>query len=225
MNQCAVNAPVGSAGNHIRWLMLLDSKFSMQLISADIAVIEFNSLSVALENLPDHVVCPFDTIKNKVNFINTHVYHNDRSWHNWLHIEWRFRKQLDSVINFDHNFQNISSQVKTVALTVDPEIAYKHYVKFNCNLNNNSKKLFMKSIDYNNYHVNQHKNNPMVLVIDSNLLFDPVLNKNIYNSIIEFCELDDHYFIAQDIHTRWINLNKKSEIDIVKDFQKLYNKN
>ena len=223
MTEYAVNAPIGAAGNHVRWLMLLDPKFSTSLTTVDNEIRESMPPFIDLKSLDNHIICPFNDIKNKFKFIENYVYFNKRSWNNWLTVEWRYRKNLNLCIQFDHDYKNILPlPTKTVALIVDPAVAYKHYLKFNSNLNFFSKDLFYRIIDNNNYHVNRLKSELDILVIDSNLLFTSKLNLDIYHSIIKFFNFSDQYELAQKVHTLWFDLHKKSEIELLNEFQKLY---
>ena len=62
-------AHIGGCGNHIRWLCLLDQTFDISSI----------------------------TKKDKFDFILNEVYGKDRTWHNWLTYEWKWRELLNKI--------------------------------------------------------------------------------------------------------------------------------
>jgi len=183
---------IGSGGNHLRWLLLLDPEFSY-----------FRDLA------PDNFA-----------FINKFVYTDDRNWQNWLNYEWRWRMELDQLIAFSH-LRELRSDVKYCALVTDPDLAFKHYVKFNTNLNTTLVHTFKeKTVEYNN---RIHSlNNSNMLIVDSADLFKPQLDVELYRKIVQWFELRDYYEQAAQIHQRWWQLVKRAEQEIILDLQKLY---
>ena len=202
----AILGNVGGAGNHIRWLCLLDKNFHLK------DIIE----------------------KNKFNFILNNVYGKDRTWHNWLKIEWSHRKIIDDIIYFSHFFYEIKRRVyinKVLHINVNGENCYKHYVKFNSNLNNIDKKYFVKKTDSDNNiykklsdkKTNQNfGNNFTFLSVNFDHFYKNPLDNKIINEINNFFSINIPVDQAKELHNEWISLNKKAEIEIITDLRKLY---
>jgi hypothetical protein len=214
-----VNSPIGGFGNHLRWLLLLDSRFNFTLPIPDFdRSIHSNPINL----LTDSTNCHFGTIKQKLSFIQNYVYPQDRSWHNWLIFEVKYRHELQPYVFFNHDYDNISDDpVKTIACTISPNLAYKSYLKFNSNCNLTSADLFKKVTANNNWHVNHLSKNDY-LIINSDNLFSSSLDRNLYETIINFLNFDNHYDSANTVHQLWYNLHKKSEKEFVEYIQQLY---
>ena len=181
---------MGSGGNHLRWLLLLDPSF----------------------------VLPRGTSQNNYDFIIQDVYSFGRTWQNWLNYEWRWRLEVEDLIAFSHG-RVIQSDIKYCALKTDPDAAFKHYLKFNTNLNTTLIDTFKrKTMEYNDTIVAQSVLDN-VLIIDSEGLFQPQLDTELYNQVVEWFELDNLYDQASEIHTKWYNLIKRAEQDIITDLQ------
>ena len=197
-----VIAPIGAFGNHVRWLLLLSNKYSF-------------------------LGC--NSITDKVNFIKEKVYSENRSWHNWLKYEWTFRNGLDKIIKFSHELNTMHEDKfkdsKFISLTIDWELSYKCYFKINCYLNELSSYDYMVMINNHNKVSNlANKKDNRILTIKSDDLFKKELDRDIYNSMINWFDLEDCYEFAKEIHTMWYNLHLKSEKEFVRDITKLYNK-
>ena len=96
---------MGGAGNHIRWLCLLDDRFLFDINNA----------------------------VDKVEFILNEIYPTNRSWQTWLEYEWRHRKRVNSIIYFGHEY--VGNDSKSLYISVTPEICLRHYIKLNSQLN------------------------------------------------------------------------------------------
>lgn len=231
MTPYAIVAPIGGFGNHVRWLALLDKKFKIEpwpyawnqqtfdhlkgpswpkFASFDsmpaFVKQECNELSACIV-FPEHVT-------DKVQFISNEVYSKSRSWHNWLKVEWTYRKLFDSVITFSHAELTTDRCLKVI---VNPELAHKCYIKFNSNTNRVTKEEFINTIKIENAAAKNYK-----YCIDSTALFSEVLDKRIYADICQCFDLDDNYEHACKIHSMWYNLHLKSEKEIVSYFTNLY---
>lgn len=195
-----VIAPTGGFGNHVRWLLLLSDKYTF-----------FNCIN----------------IKDKVNFIKENVYNENRSWHNWLTFEFTYRDELHETINFTHDLKTIYedkfTDSKFILLTIDGNLAYKCYFKFNSYLNTLSLNDFMLMINKHNKMTNiANKKDNRIFTAKSDNLFNEKLDKNIYTSMIHWFNLEDRYDYATEIHSIWYNLHRKSEKKFVSDITKLY---
>jgi hypothetical protein len=218
----SIEAPIGGIGNHVRWLVLLDNQFKFSLKKLPWPPPDPHQV----EQYPD---CDIVTLADKVEFIKNYVYAPFRSWHNWLIIEWHFRKKLDAVIPFEHqNYNNYykngynDNLTKTLALGIHPDLACRLYFKFNPNLNSATPELFKRQISHNNWlldRVPYHKN---FLQLYSDVLYNNSLNRELYQQIINFFELDNHYDIANEIHQLWYQGHVRAEKEFVQDVNNFY---
>jgi len=184
---------LGGGGNHLRWLLLLNPEFSY-----------------FRDHAPDNFT-----------FIRDCVYPNNRNWQNWLNFEWRWRLEIDKLIAFSH-LRPLQSDTKYCALVTDPDLALKHYLKFNSNLNNTLIDTFKSNVEIYNRQVQAQSKSPNLLIIDSAELFQPTLNRYLYTKIVTWFELKLYYTQASQIHARWWHLIKTAEKEIISDLQKLY---
>jgi len=214
MIEYAVNSPNGGYGNHIRWLLLFDPNFNFPLQCCT----DLND-----EPSPNDPVHPFGSVNEKLDFIQNYVYNQHRSWHNWLTYEYRYRIQLQSHIFFSHDYINIMpAPVKTVVCTISPDLAYKSYLKFNSYLNRTTEDLFKRVTANNNWHV-EHLATSNHHIINSDKIFSPTLDRDLYEKMINFLNFSDLYDSANTIHQLWYKLHKKSEKEFVEHVQQLYN--
>jgi len=207
MYEYLICAPAGAFGNHVRWLMLLDDRFNLKIERKNYPVVFLNN------------------VDDKVNFIKESVYTEYRTWNNWLEMEWIYREQIAPYITLTHQFSlvdNKKDNCLAVLVTATPEMAYKRYLKFNSNLNNLSPTSFKEFIAKFNSRIDMLKENKNTLVVDSDRLFYPSLDKDLYNSVVDFFQFKSYYSIANDIHNIWYNLHKKAEIELLRDMQAIY---
>lgn len=196
-------APLGGFGNHVRWLILLDPSFDLT-INYGKDIINLTSLD------------------QKIAFFNGRVYPNDRSWDNWLQIEWAYRDSLNRYIPFGHDINELlNPDVKTILLKTNPELAYRSYIKFNSNLNTRPKHRFISDVNETNSIV---ADKPHQLSLDSDVLYNEVLDQKFYNDLVGFLELENLYTTAQQIHSKWYHLHKNAEQGITDHFINLYRK-
>jgi len=157
-------------------------------------------------------------------FIMKNVYPYSRTWYNWLYKEWEYRDILNNLIFLTHDIkQTISSKNKYIIGIIDPELAYKCYVKLNSNNNNQLKQELIDYINWHNSYALQHCDEKYGIVIDSGKLFTPTLSREIYHQCINFLHLDNNYDNANKIHQRWYTLHKNAEQKIISDLTQMYN--
>ena len=184
-----IYAPIGGFGNHIRWLLLLDKNYKLEL-DGQILV----------------------SVEDKVKFITTTVYSNNRTYNNWLDYEFTWRRKLNLVLKFTHDMTDFFDDLMSIAVTVDPNLALRCYEKFNPGLNGISKEGFLKQIRKQNLMCEfATKALNTVICIDSTKLFQPTLDKEIYNRAIEFLNLESNFDAASNIHQVWYMLHIKAE--------------
>ena len=179
-----ISGPIGAYMNHIRWLML---------VSNDVSLCE-------------HIL-------NK-------VYPNHRTAFSWLGYEWRFRlaseyNALFAVYHWPPDIVKDKPNLKKLLfINSTPENCLKHYLKINPTLNGCDALQFCSDITHTINHQNQIKKDYShidILTIDAEILDNPVLNIDLYNTITSFFDIDANYEVAARIHEQWYSLNKKAE--------------
>lgn len=181
--------PMGGAGQHIRWLLFLDDKFS-----------NFNCTD----------------IDSKLTFLQSIFYHYGLD--NW---------------EYDHIARNKNWKIKVeghddapLKITADTEI----YLRFTKRLHTclqrylaiiNTKVFpehildYYKELNYKLLPELAEKNLPNKLILDSDNIFKPILDKQIYYKLIEFLDCKDNYQIANQLHIIWYKKNLKLMNNII----------
>jgi hypothetical protein len=241
-------APMGGFGNHLRWLLMLDSSFSWAMASskkqyhilsgADWPSYEnfvtnnyqcSESIKLEIENHMDRseLLRPLvmtDPI-NKLNSIFASVYNEQRTWHNWLPYEFLYRKHLNQLIIFSHEpvSECIETNNKTIGLVIDPEFALKIYLKFNSHLNGFTHIQFKQDIEQSCQEIFKYsKTNKNTLILEAESLFTESLDPTIYNKIIDWLGLESNYYSSNIVHWQWFKLQKKSEKEFLRDVTRIY---
>jgi hypothetical protein len=213
--QYAVSAPAGGFGNHVRWLALLDPCFQFEL--TPLAEPRFKKIpdpSRRINFLDDH---------SKLESFCTQIYPATRSWTNWLWMEWLYREDLDSVLAFDHAWGQIDGIDKNLVLTVDPDMALCGYFKLNSNLNHHTPEQFKQQVQQFNakaqgdasLHVKKK-------TINVDCLYQSTLDREFYNSMIEWFELSDCYDLANQVHGLWFDAHQRAQQEFVEYVNRHY---
>jgi len=171
----------------------------------------------------------FSSTQQKIKSIEKYVYHKNRTWHNWLNTEWKFRVHLMPFIGFEHHVKldyNINSDQKILFLMPEySTTSLRAYLKFNSHLNNLTREQF-------NWQTEEFQTRVKTLLASgksnicqlySETLLNPVLNKDFYQTAINHFGLSDCYDHANYVHGLWYNLQKQSESDLLFNLQKFYN--
>ena len=239
--QISVIAPWGGFANHVRWLILLDPKFSFSIprISAESYEQIKGSNWPSYENYEAHELSGisedvikeidelegyfhFDTPNRKIETIVNAVYAPARTWHNWLGYEFTFRNGLEPYAVMDHYVRPDREFDKNVLLAIDSNLAYRCYFKFNSLLNQLSVEEFKKRIAKSNdsfYNKNDEKS---FKVFSADVLFQKVLDKNFYTELTHWLCLSDNYEQANLMHGIWFQLHKKAEQEFLDHTKTLY---
>jgi len=219
----SITFPIGGFGNHIRWLMLLDDRYQLDIKLADP---QSEGLVNNRKHLENYKSYDFVSAESKLEFIKIHVYPNNRTWHNWLVFEWKYREQLQEILPIDHSydFKQHGPLEKELYLTITPDLAVNCYLKFNSNLNNTSPELMKKLIANFNHLVRRYclKFSKNSLSLNVDILFNETLDQELYQQIINFFGLNYNYDLANQVHKLWYNLHRKAEKEIILDLQKIY---
>lgn len=185
-----VCAPVGGYSNHLRWLLYLSKEFHL-----------FG--------------------ENKLTYIKLAVYNSRKTARNWIETEWKFRTILNKCIMLDHNIENIvvtDDPMKIVVMIARPRHALKSYLKFNPTLNGHTVRTFMRHVDDDNKSNTRFtSSNANTIVVDSSILYNPILDKELYTSIVAFLDIEDCYDNANEIHKIWYDLHVKAEKEVLLD--------
>ena len=201
MSNFSILANIGGGGNHLRWLCLLDKRFNIELVTSK-------------------------TIKD---FILQDVYAEQRSWHNWLVWEWKYRNRLQHLIYLDHPSKRMIDQGiltdkdtgSTICVTTGNHFAYRHYLKFNTGLNGMSRQDFLDNNgEINALMLDKAKKNSQILIVDGGSLFTTEISE--ISKIVEFFHLNIPSDDIREVHDRWIYLNRKAEEQFINDIKKLY---
>lgn len=223
-----VSAPWGGFANHTTWLLWIHPEFKSYIQKKPFSQEEFNSMrgdswpdinnldSVTepaireeLEHLRLIDIYPTDPVQ----YLLDNVYTEDRTWHNWLLKEWHYR---DCLYNF--KIAHTAKIEYTVLCTIDPEVAYKNYLKINSSFNNAGLDEFKKGIQKFNNAVSKATN----LVVDNTLLFKPDLDHNYYKQLTDYFKLVDRYNQAQIVHDAWYRAQIRSATDFITEVEKIY---
>jgi hypothetical protein len=201
-------APIGGFGNHIRWMLTLDTKIQAELY--DSRVDQF---------------WPYYSINDKLTYISTYVYGTSRTWHNWLHTEWLYRTSLNKVIPFEHHYiaeSEITSTYKGILCTVSSDLALRCYLKINSSLNNKTIDGFRLSITRINREAKTYARLNNCLCLNADILYTEVLDRDFYTSMINYLGFDNNYESAALIHAQWYQLHQRAEQEFVTDITNFY---
>ena len=180
-----VVAPIGGAGNHVRWLCLLDKRFDLKPISK--------------------------TSASNFEFILNTVYNEKRNNDNWLKIEFLWRPNLVHLIDLYNDIELIErfDNKKLLYVYSPGENCYNHYFKFNKAKKSHDKmkdkQQWIDEVDIQNKNIQNLLPEPFVLH------FGKYYTDNIDQSLLD--QLDSFFNIkipfdeADAVHKRWIKLN------------------
>jgi len=221
---------------------LLDNK----LQNININIIE--EMETLFDISPSNSLIYFDNLKNKLTSIKEKIYPSTRTWHNWQAMEWEYRNILNKLVIFGHLYNQFENKVvvlernaqpvinehnnlKTLILTIDPTLAVRSVAKL---IQDNYKNLLlgMEEFYFNNLKfpissINEQnqtiaKENPNnIKLLDASILFGKTLNKEWYQELIDWFELEDHYEQANFVHGLWFDASIRAEREIIQDTQKL----
>lgn len=239
--QTIVIAPWGGFANHVRWLILLDPKFEFSVarlgqesyealkgpdwpsyqkyVENDI---QDSSPSVIREIEEQGGHFHFRNMEQKLETIRNWVYPETRTWHNWLGYEFTFRNALAGHVGMDHYLKKDIAYEKNVLLSVDPDLAYKCYFKFNSLINQLSIEEFKNKVEKSNDKFYNISDGQSYKVFSSDDLFQPVLDQDFYHELTGWLGLADSYQQANIIHGLWFALHKKAEQEFVEHTLSLY---
>jgi hypothetical protein len=217
---------IGGFGNHVRWLSLLDNRYQCVIKASNF---QHPSEQWKINPIESYKFYDFVSMDTKLEFIKTWVYPDRRTWHNWLIFEWKYREQLNEILPVTHEYKFNrpgGPQRKELYLRVTPDLAYRCFLKFNTSLNNTSPAWMKSAISEFNQVTERYclEFNKDTLYLDVDSLYNEQLDRELYQQLINFFELDDNYEVANQVHKVWYNLHRKAEKEIITDLQKIYTK-
>lgn len=180
-HRAIIHSAQGGCGNHLRWLLMLDSEFV----------------------LFDH-----GPVVDKVGYILEKVYPETRNPVNWLAFEFKYRQVLNSQIKFAHSnmsgwknrMKQFESDYNIFSYPADPEIGWYYHFRL---LYGPNQEHYLKETAIERHRVEQYVKQHPSLLIDSENFFKPTLDKSLYDSICEFGKFENHYSQANLIHNAW----------------------
>jgi hypothetical protein len=107
-------------------------------------------------------------------------------------------------------------------LTVDPDLALQSYFKLNSNLNHCTPESFkQQTIQFNN-RANHSSAQLQNKIMSVNSLYQPTLDREFYNSMIEWFGLSDCYDLANQVHGLWFDAHQRAEQQFVEHVNNFY---
>ena len=152
-----------------------------------------------LLTIDESISLPFGTL----GFIKNNVYNNERTWCNWLQMEWKYRKELDSNIIIEHQIEKLHTYInnRIIFLKINnASLAANHYFHLNLGMNSFNPTTFMESLRQWNYKLELMQPNPNWLVIESDCIYNKTLDYTFYKTIVDFYDFSDQYNTAMQIH-------------------------
>jgi len=223
-----VSAPWGGFANHTMWLLWMHPEFKSYVTKKhftqeeydvvkgydwpdlkDVSKIDDPNIKADLEQYHVIEIIP----ENHAQYILDNVYTEDRTWHNWLQREWQHRELL---VNF--SIGHTAKMEYEVLCTIDPDMAYRNYLKVNSSLNNVGMELFEDQIKK----FNQLSHKSTNLVLDNTVLLKPELDQSYYKQLLDYFKLADRYQEAQTIHSAWYRAQMRSAKDFLQEVKRIY---
>ena len=198
-----ISARIGGFGHHVRWILLLDEQFQAESLNFT------------------------GNCKDKVNIILSEIYPKDRTWHNWLKYEFKYRQQFNQLLECHHSFNTIDfedfSKDTYTSIQVSPELCYHSYIKLHSSNNRLSYAEFINQVDeHNTKEQGLQKFLPNLTLHNGDILFQEELDYDFYINLINSLGFTNNYKYAKIIHTRWFQLHKQAEKDIIQTFTEMY---
>lgn len=179
-----VHSPPGGAGNHLRWLLLLD---------------------------PEFIIFDGGVVKDKVSYILENVYPTTRNRYNWFEFEVRYRQLFNDQIKFAHTdlgpgWQNRQGQFDSnfnyFCYPSDSAFALECYRQLGSTLLKIDLEI-LHTIERDKIQVKEYLKNYSGLSVDSNRFFVPDLDELLYNEICDYGKFRKCYNDANTIHKAW----------------------
>ena len=227
-----ITAPWGGLANHVGWIIWLHDHNNNTIVKKNISESDYDAIKgddwpnfsrlTSLQKTDVNAEIWKDLLYNRVinapiedklSYIVDNIYPSTRTWFNWLTMEWEYR---DSINGYDiaHHIDD----TVTVACTIQPDLALKHYFKLNPSFNYFTPDMFLQKVS----DFNQSINDATGLVLDNSVLWNSTLDKDFYDQIVLYFNFTPDYEAANKVHYAWYSLQKKSEQEFLYYVTKLY---
>tara|TARA_B100000519_G_C14187806_1_gene411612 strand:- start:227 stop:796 length:570 start_codon:yes stop_codon:yes gene_type:complete len=184
-----VVAPIGGAGNHVRWLCLLDHSFDLTTVSKS-------------------------TATNSEFMLNT-VYNEQRNNSNWLRIEFIWRDQLRPFIDLHNDIEAISEpdHRKILYVSSPGQQCYDHYWKFDkpkqFQDRMQDKSQWIDRVDEQNQNINKLLPDPVVLHFGR--YYTEQIDQQLLDQLNDCFGINIPFAEADAVHNRWLELNHREQ--------------
>lgn len=192
----------GGGGNHVRWLLSVHPEFN-------------------------HIFCP--EVDKRVDWICKNVYTN-RSWNNWLSVEWKYRQQLNNIFKIDYslvqpgesfNDPDWQQRRQLIILYDNINIMAMHYFMVNIGLNNQTLDVVIKGMtewqdDLIKARDSLTINHKMFIISDC--LAEKNLDRDWYNKVIAWAGYTDCYDQANQVQQQYYQTRKIAMQDFINYF-------
>lgn len=196
----SICGPIGGFTQHIRWLLLMSPNYnSLDKLNYVSAMIYGKRFPLKAED--------------KVKFIKEYIYPEERRCFNWLDEKYMYREVLDKTIIHTHDLSKIKDE-PAIIITMNPEFSYRFYLKFTPNIGLDRQGFLNQVNIQNKQNIEYAQTHSNCLLIDTEQLYSPVLDRKIYDDMINFLSIENVYDQAQTVHKLWYDLRKGSEEDI-----------
>jgi len=245
-----VKAPSGGFANTIILMVWLDSRWPLMIPHEQYDAVRGDDWP-PLEDLwhMDHTDLPEDIsdvfILDKLGHINEHIIPNHdnpsrkvpgkRTWNNWLLFEQGMRDIWQSGIFGLHNGhtaraipKQLDAGMKVYAFTTDPNICLKHKLKFTVfgGLDYfGDIESWFEEVEQYNKDLKALVGHPNLFVADSGeLMCGNELNRDIWDAMCDFGNLDASYEDANKVHAMWKQANDRAEKGYLDTIKRIYDK-
>ena len=142
-----------------------------------------------------------------------------------MKIRERLEGKLFKDIIFDHDPEQDrigGRNREIVVLIASPDVCYKNYLKFNSSLNDDGLPRWRKFIDVHNKTYTDLPKKDNTLVLNSECLYNPVLDYKFYDQLVKFLNIDNLYDHAKIIHKMWYDCQINAEKEFVEEATRIY---
>lgn len=196
----SICGPIGGFTQHIRWLLLVSNYYN------SLDKLNYVGALIYQKRFP---LKPDD----KVKFIEQYIYPVERRLFNWLDEKYMYRQQLDKTILHTHDLSKLTTG-PNIIITMDPVFSYNFYLKITPSIGED-KQDFINTVIRQNKENTEYTKNTNSYLLDTQQLYLPVLDRQIYDDMIQFLNIDNQYESAQHVHKLWYDLRKGQEEDIM----------
>ena len=184
-----VVAPIGGAGNHVRWLCLLDKGFDLKSITK--------------------------TSASNFDFILNTVYNEKRNNDNWLTIEFLWRENLVHLIDLYTDVEPTQNwDNKKILYVFSPgEKCYNHVSKFKKHKKlqdkMHDKAQWIEQVDTQNKNIKNLLPEPFILHFGK--YYTEEIDQSLLDQLNDCFGIDIPFAEAQAVHNKWLKLNHRKQ--------------